>query len=95
VEQADGAIAGLQAARQLRPSLIVGEHPMRLADGQALCEAIRSDPATTGIPFVAVTSRAMHEEVADAASTHDRVFTKPLDYPAVMQAVKDLLARSH
>ena len=94
VEQAAEATAGLEAARQLRPAVIVGEHPLRLASGEPLCVAIHSDPATSHIPFVAVTSRAMRTEVDDASATHQMVFTKPLDYPAVMQAIRDVSGRA-
>jgi CheY-like chemotaxis protein len=94
VEQAAEAKAGLEAARQLRPAVIVGEHPLPLASGEPLCVAIHSDPATSHIPFVAVTSHAMQTEVEDASSTHEMVFTKPLDYPAVMRAIRDVSGRT-
>ena len=93
VEQATEAMAGLEAARQLRPCVIVGEHPLWLDNGEPLCAAIQSDPATRHIPFVAVTSRAMRTEVEDASATHEMVFTKPLDYPAVMEAIRTVAGR--
>jgi CheY-like chemotaxis protein len=94
VEQAAEATAGLEAARQLRPAVIVGEHPLPLASGEPLCVAIQSDPVTRDIPFVAVTSHAMRTEVEGAAATHEMVFTKPLDYAAVVRAVRDVSARA-
>lgn len=92
VEQAAEATAGLEAARQFRPAVIVGEHPLPLESGEPLCVAIHSDPATRDIPYVAVTSRAMRTEVDDASVTHEMVFTKPLDYTAVMRAIGDVSA---
>ncbi|HSK20554.1 MAG TPA: response regulator [Longimicrobiales bacterium] len=94
VEQAAEAAAGLKAARQLRPAVIVGEHPLPLESGEPLCVAIHSDPAIRHIPFVAVTAHAMRTEVEDATATHDMVFTKPLDYAAVVQAIRDVAARA-
>ena len=94
VEQAAEATAGLKAARQLRPAVIVGEHPLPLSSGEPLCVAIHADPATRDIPFVAVTSHAMRTEVDDAATTHEMVFTKPLDYAAVVRAIRDVSART-
>ncbi|MBR9988154.1 MAG: response regulator [Gemmatimonadetes bacterium] len=94
VEQAADAASGLEAARHHRPAVILGEHPLRLADGQAVCAALHSDPAMSDIPFIAVTANAMLEEVDDAASTHAMVFTKPLDLPAVIRAVRELSVRS-
>lgn len=94
VEQAAEASAGLEAARQLRPAVIVGEHPLPLSSGEPLCVAIHADPATRHIPFVAVTSHAMRTEVDEAAATHEMVFTKPLDYAAVMQAIGNVSGRA-
>jgi CheY-like chemotaxis protein len=92
VEEATGADSGLEAARHHRPAVILGEHPLRLADGQAVCAALRADPAMSDTPFIALTAHAMLDEVNDAASTHVMVFTKPLDLPAVIRAVSELCA---
>lgn len=46
------------------------------------------------IPFIALTAHAMLHEVDDAAATHVMVFTKPLDFPAVIRAVSELCARA-
>lgn len=93
VEEVAEPTAGLEAARQLRPAVIVGEHPLRLATGEPLCAAIQSDPATRHIPFVAVTSHAMPAEVADASVTHELVFTKPLDYQSIIRTIRTISGR--
>jgi CheY-like chemotaxis protein len=94
VAEADGAAAGLAEALRLLPAVILGEHPMYLEDGSALCERLRRDPATAGIPFVALTTRATASELDDARRTHRLVLTKPADFAAVVRAVNDVAALS-
>jgi CheY-like chemotaxis protein len=89
VARASTADAGLVAALRLRPALIVGEHPVRLADGRALCEALRADAATRDIPFLAVTSRASPCELEDARCGHYRVIVKPPDFAVLLRAIEE------
>ena len=46
----------LEAIRQRKPSLVLSDIMMPEMDGYALCEAIKADPASRGIPVVLVTS---------------------------------------
>ncbi len=86
-EHGDGALA---EARERRPALLIGEHPIPLSDGNTLCSALRSDPETANIPFLAVTTRAFPEEVADAQRLHDAVLAKPPDYSELLRKIQEL-----
>jgi CheY-like chemotaxis protein len=90
VTQAGDADAAATVARQRSPAVIVGEHPIRTADGVPLCEMLRSDPATAHIPFLAVTSRVVVPDFDEACRNHYRVFAKPADYSAVVKAISTI-----
>jgi CheY-like chemotaxis protein len=92
VAEAATAVAGLEAARRLLPRLIVGEHPILLEDGGALCEMLKRDPATAGIPFLAITSRVTPVERTSAEHGHYRVMAKPPLLAAVGEAISAALA---
>ncbi|NIP78562.1 MAG: hypothetical protein GWM90_04905 [Gemmatimonadetes bacterium] len=84
----------LDSVRRLRPVALLGEHPLRLRDGRSLCTAVRADPATASIPFLAITGRAGPEDLEDAARTHgEAVFAKPPDHTRVLSLLAELLDR--
>jgi CheY-like chemotaxis protein len=91
VAEAASAAAGLEAARRLLPRMIVGEHPIPMADGAALCDVLKRDPTTAVIPFLAVTSRITEQERRSAESGHYRVIAKPLRLPSVLEAISEVL----
>ena len=93
VECADTAEAALAAIRRRGPAVVVGEHPIRSADGTALCEVLRRDPATAALPFLALTSRVTDREFECAARSHFRVFAKPPDYASVVQAIREAIEK--
>lgn len=73
------ADAAFRIARSAAPAVIVGEHPLYRSDGGRLCEDLRADPATAGIPFIAVTARVASRELEDALRTHPAgVAAKPV-----------------
>jgi CheY-like chemotaxis protein len=93
VEGAATAETALAAIRRRRPAVVVGEHPIRSADGTALCDALRLDPTTAAIPFLALTSRVTDREFECAARSHFRVFAKPPDYALVVQAIREAIEK--
>ncbi|MBJ6799161.1 response regulator [Geomonas propionica] len=58
VEACDGA-AGLEAARNGRPSLILLDLHLPVLDGFTVLKRLKEDPATAAIPVVALTASAM------------------------------------
>lgn len=95
VHRPRGPDEALDAVKRLRPSAIVGEHPLHLRDGRLLCVAIRDDPSIPHIPFIAITGHALHENLEEAARTHGcSVFVKPTDHSRVLAALDELVARA-
>jgi twitching motility two-component system response regulator PilH len=63
VEIAATGDAGLAAARQARHQAIVLDVELPGIDGYTICRALKSDPATSGIPIVMMTR---HDETGNA-----------------------------
>jgi signal transduction histidine kinase len=63
-EAADGA-AGLAAARQSTPDLVVSDVMMPEMDGYELCRRLRSDPDLATVPVILLTARAGSEAVVE------------------------------
>lgn len=91
-ETADPAEA-LRLVTAEPPDLILGEHPVHFEDHDAsLCEVLLRDPTTAGIPFLALTARAMPDEVAAARASHAAgVLLKPVTLPRLLAAVEAVL----
>ena len=86
----DGAV-GLAAAGAAPPDVIVLDVMMPRLNGFQTCRALRADPATSACPIIFLTSK---DEPADefwAAEVGADVFlTKPVDLPALLQAIERL-----
>lgn len=82
----------LELAVTFGTEVMIGEHPLPLSDGRFLCAALLEDARTCSIPFVAVTARALPEDLACARTTHlHGVFAKPVAPRRVLEHVKRLL----
>lgn len=89
------AETGLAIARRERPDLILMDIQLPGMDGLAATTLLKQDPATAGIPIIALTAMAMKadEEKARTAGC-DAYITKPLRYQELSQAIEALLAVS-
>jgi hypothetical protein len=78
--------SGVEAARALRPSLVLLDMQLPDFDGFEVLRRLRADPATAGIAVVALSANAMPEDVrrALAAGVAD-YWTKPLDVQRVTE----------
>jgi signal transduction histidine kinase len=65
VETAANGAAGLEAARRIRPDLVVADVMMPEMDGYELCRRLRADPVFATIPMILVTARAGSEALAE------------------------------
>jgi diguanylate cyclase (GGDEF)-like protein len=75
----DGA-AALDAARNVRPDLVLLDVNMPLMDGFAVCAALRDDPRTSAAAIIMVTARAQSDEkVHGLDAGADDYVTKPFD----------------
>lgn len=79
VTAADGE-RGVALAKERRPDVILMDLSVPLLDGWQATTQIRSDPASAGIPVIAITSYALpaDEQRARAVGCDDYL-TKPID----------------
>ena len=89
----DGA-AGIETVRKLRPALVLMDMSLPVMDGWAAARQLKSDPATSGIPVIGLSSHAMvgDREAALAAGCDDYE-TKPIEIERLLAKMQDLLAR--
>ncbi len=95
VETATGGLAGLAAARRLRPDLVLCDDCMPDLDGLDLCREIRNDPDLAHTPVVMLLSdsSAATHGAAIRAGAND-VLTKPLERLTLVAAVTRFLSHS-
>ncbi len=90
VVDASGGPEGVKKAASERPDAILLDVMMPGLDGPATLSALRSNPATAGIPVVFLTAKAMASEIERLLGLGARgVLTKPFD---PMSLPQELLA---
>jgi two-component system cell cycle response regulator DivK len=88
------AETGLTLARAERPDLILMDIQLPGMDGFAATAVLKQDPATAGIPVIALTAMAMKEDQEKSrAAGCDGYISKPLRYQELYAAIDALLAR--
>jgi two-component system phosphate regulon response regulator PhoB len=91
---ADDGEAGLAAARQHAPDLVLVDWMMPRLTGVELCTRLRADPATAGIPVVLLTART--DDVAMRGGREagiDEYITKPFSPRELAARVDEILSR--
>ena len=90
----DGA-EGLEAARREGPGLILMDMSLPGIDGWEASRRLKADPATSGIPIVALTAHAMSNDRERALEAGcDDYDTKPIELPRLMAKIDALLGIS-
>jgi len=90
---ATDAEAGLAVARAERPDLILMDVQLPGMDGLAATGLLKGDPATAGIPVIALTAMAMKEDREKTRLAGcDAYIAKPLRYLELFAAIDTLLA---
>jgi len=93
VATAENGAAGVAAAREGRPHLIICDIRMPEMDGYAVLAALRQNAATTRIPFMFLTASADRaERHLGLAQGADEYITKPFKLPELLAAIKRRLA---
>lgn len=88
------AETGLTLARTERPDLILMDIQLPGMDGLAATALLKQDPATAGIPVIALTAMAMKaDQEKSAVAGCDAYIAKPLRYLELYAAIDGLLAR--
>ena len=94
VVDASGGPEGVKKAASERPDAILLDVMMPGLDGPATLSALRSNPATAGIPVVFLTAKAMASEIERLLGLGARgVLTKPFDPMSLPQELKSCLGR--
>ena len=93
--EASTAEDGLALARAHRPDLVLMDVQLPGMDGVQALARLRADPATNGIPVVAVTAFAMKDDGARfVAAGFDGYLEKPISVRAFPGQVAEMLNRS-
>jgi two-component system cell cycle response regulator DivK len=93
--ETDTAEEGIRLARERQPALILMDFHLPGMNGIEALGRLRGEPATRGIPVLAVTASAMTEDKQKIlAAGFDGLQTKPIRVKDFVQAVADTLARS-
>jgi two-component system, cell cycle response regulator DivK len=77
---------GMQLALAERPSIVVTELFSRTEQGWWILEALRRNPATAGIPIIALTAHAMSDD-RERAALADTFLPKPC---ALLNVVREV-----
>jgi two-component system, cell cycle response regulator DivK len=86
---------GVELVSSTRPDLILMDLSLPIIDGWEATRRIKADPATAGIPVIALTAHAMAEDRAKAmAAGCDDFDIKPVDLPRLLEKIDTLLRRS-
>lgn len=90
-EAVDG-VDGLTKARTLQPDLIVLDLMMPQLSGFDVLSALRSDPATSGLPVIILS--VLDDRRKGLRLGADAYLTKPLNVDDLLVAIRSLLARA-
>lgn len=91
---AGDGITGINTAFQYLPDLIICDITMPLLDGHGVLLELRSNPATTDIPFIFVTARAAYEDIRQGMEMGaDDYITKPFTRLELLGAIQTRLEK--
>lgn len=92
IEAADGE-QGIRAAAAEKPDLILMDLSLPRMDGWEATRVIKSDPALSHIPVIAVTAHAMYDDRERArVAGCDAYVTKPINMRELAQIIRQHLA---
>ena len=83
---------GVDLARSERPALILMDMSLPVMDGWEATRQIKGDPATNGIPVIALTAHAMSDDRERALEAGcDDYDTKPVELPRLLGKIRSFL----
>lgn len=95
VRTAENGRLALEMARAQTPALVISDVMMPELDGHGLLRALRTEAATTHVPFVFLTARADRSDVREGMTLGaDDYLTKPFERAELLQLVKTQLERA-
>lgn len=85
----------LELAQQEKPDLIITDYHMPQLSGLELCQRLKQDPATSGIPAIMLTARGYHLDPADTEQSGIlRMLSKPFSPRQLLATVNEVLAQA-
>jgi CheY-like chemotaxis protein len=82
----------LEMAQAERPDLIITDYHMPQLSGIELCQRLKQDPATSGIPAIMLTARGYHLDPADTEQSGIlRMLSKPFSPRQLLSTVTEVL----
>jgi PAS domain S-box-containing protein len=93
VSEAQSVASAVEAARRLRPDVVVSDWMLGDGDGIALCRALRRHGPTRLIPVIAATGMTLSAETRDHARQLgcETFLTKPIDLDTLVRAATSTL----
>jgi CheY-like chemotaxis protein len=92
LEACDGE-AGVRLVRERLPDLVLMDISIPIIDGHQATRLLKADPATAGIPVIALTAHAMAEDrVLAAEAGCDAYLSKPAEPKQVVAEVRRLIS---
>jgi two-component system alkaline phosphatase synthesis response regulator PhoP len=85
-------VEGLAMAKGERPDLILLDVMLPELDGLQVCQELRADPATAGLPIIMLSAKAQTSDCeCGQQAGADLYLTKPIDLTDLIQKVTSLL----
>jgi CheY-like chemotaxis protein len=92
VRSAADGVAGVKAATEFMPNLIVMDLGLPGIDGWEATRRIRNNPVTAHIPIIALTAHTLSEDVNKAMKNGVNSYeTKPVAYPRLMRKIAAMI----
>lgn len=85
----------LELAQQEKPDLLITDYHMPQLSGIELCQRLKQDPATSGIPAIMLTARGYHLDPADTEQSGIlRMLSKPFSPRQLLATVNEVLTQA-
>lgn len=82
----------LEMALSEKPDLLITDYHMPLLSGLELCQKMKQDPVTAGIPAIMLTARGYHLEPQDTERSGIlRMLSKPFSPRQLLSTVNEVL----
>jgi CheY-like chemotaxis protein len=83
----------LELATAQRPDLLITDYHMPQLSGLELCQRLRQNPSTMGIPTIMLTARGYNLEPSDTEQNGiNRMLSKPFSPRQLLATVNEMLA---
>jgi CheY-like chemotaxis protein len=95
VQLAHDGQQGLEAARAGRPEVVLLDMNLPVMDGWTVARTLKDDPATQGIPIIALTAHALAGDRDKAiAAGCDDYHPKPVDFSKLLTQIDAALGQA-